>query len=819
MNPTTIDPICGMTVDPQTAISYQRGGETFYFCCEHCRKKFAEPTLVSLGKKGDCCSQPGHAKPTQAAHINAAAGKYFCPMCEGVHSDHPADCPKCGMALESAGIARPVAKTVYTCPMHPEIAQDHAGACPVCGMDLEPQFVTAEEDGADAELNSMTRRFWIATAFSLPLLLLAMLPMMGVPIAPWLGGARLSAWIQFALSTPVVVWCAWPFWQRAGRSLQSGNLNMFTLIALGVGAAFVYSTTALLVPSWIPAAFQEHGQVAVYFEAAAVIVTLVLLGQVLELLARRQTGSAIRELLSLTPPSARVLREGKEVMVPLEEVLLGEIIKMVPGDKIPVDGQILSGHSSVDESMISGEALPVEKSVGQSVIGGTINQTGSFQMKALRVGNDTVLAQIVNLVASAQRSRAPIQRVADAVAAWFVPLVVIVSTATFVAWAFFSPVEPRFAYALINAVSVLIVACPCALGLATPMSVMVGIGRGAKNGILIKDAQSLEALEKITMLVVDKTGTLTQGRPAVTEVILAPDPSWLEPELLQFAAAVESHSEHPLAHALVSHARQKDWSLAHVSSFESVTGKGVTGRVEGHWIVVGQAAFLQEQGIAVSNDFVQQARTLQTQGRTVLFVAIAEHFAGLIAVADPIKSTTLAAIKDLHDLKIKVVMLTGDQPLTADAVAKQLAIDEVEAGVSPEHKHDRVKQWQAAGEIVAMAGDGINDAPALAQANVGIAMGTGTDVAIESAGVTLVRGDLGGITQAIRLSRATMRNIRQNLFFAFIYNALGIPIAAGLLVPLFGIDALLSPMLAAAAMSLSSVSVILNALRLRAQKI
>jgi Cu+-exporting ATPase len=852
-----------MNVDPSTALSAEKGGETFYFCSKHCLHKFvSEPIQIADGQAADSQTADGQAADSQTAdsqlgdeqkscchaesasesmqHANASSkGKvsaYYCPMCPGVESDKPGDCPTCGMALERNEFAHAQQKTVYTCPMHPEVEQDSPGSCPICGMDLEPRFITASTPEDDTELKSMTRRFWVALAFSVPVLLLAMLPMLGVPIDRWLGGPVISRWMQFALSTPVVLWCGWPFFVRGWKSVKSWNLNMFTLISLGVGAAFGYSVIAMLAPEWIPDSFREHGHVAVYFEAAAVIITLVLLGQVLELGARRRTSGAIRELLSLAPPTARVIHDGVETEMPLDQVQTNDILKVVPGDKIPVDGEVVDGKSSVDESMITGEPVPVNKHVGDQVIGGTVNQTGAFQMKALRVGGDTVLSQIVNMVTGAQRSRAPIQKVADTVAGWFVPAVVFAAIVTFVIWAFLSPVQPRLAYALVNAVAVLIIACPCALGLATPMSIMVGVGRGAKEGILIKNAEVLETMEKVTMLIVDKTGTLTEGRPRLTEIEVTEESQLDEQTLLALAAAVESNSEHPLARAIVAAAQEQKIEIAQVVDFDSITGGGVQGTVNGKKILIGSQDLLlkhQIEGIdalksgdsgtdssAASGNARKKltAEDLQTQGRTVMFVAIDGRFAGLLAVADPIKKSSAAAIKALHQLGIKVAMLTGDNARTAQAVASQLNIDEVEAGVSPADKHQRIKTLQSAGSIVAMAGDGINDAPALAQANVGIAMGTGTDVAIESAGVTLVKGDLGGVVKALHLSRLTMSNIRQNLFFAFIYNAIGIPIAAGILVPLFGMHALLSPMIAAAAMSFSSVSVIGNALRLRAMK-
>jgi Cu+-exporting ATPase len=700
--------------------------------------------------------------------------------------------------------------------MHPQIEQDEPGSCPICGMDLEPKFVSAEAAEDDTELRSMSRRFRVAVALSVPVLLLAMLPMLGVPIERWLTPG-VSRWLQFLMSTPVVLWAGWPFFVRGWRSVVTWKLNMFTLIALGVGAAYLYSSLALIFPDSIPDAFKEHGHVAVYFEAAAIIVALVLLGQVLELGARRKTSSAIRELLSLAPPTARVIRNAKEAVVPLDEVLRGDILRVVPGERIPVDGEITSGKSTIDESMITGESVPVSKQAGDGVIGGTVNQTGAFQMRAERVGQDTVLAQIVQMVADAQRSRAPIQRVADIVASWFVPAVVLVAVVTFVAWSYFSPREPALAFALVNAVAVLIIACPCALGLATPMSIMVGVGRGAREGVLIKDAEVLEVMEDVDTVVVDKTGTLTEGRPQVTEVL--PGEAFSEAELLRLAASLEMNSEHPLSRAIIEAAHSRGIELPESTEFDSITGGGVVGTVEGKQVLIGTPALLTSHGVRDIGPRQDEAERLQREGRTVVFVAVDGRLAGTLAIADPIKRSTPEAIRSLHELGLQVVMLTGDNEHTARAVAAKLGIDQVFAGVNPQEKKQKIDLLRGEGRHVAMAGDGINDAPALAAANVGIAMGTGTDVAIESGGVTLVKGDLGGILKAIRLSRRTMRNIRQNLFFAFIYNALGVPIAAGVLVPLFGMQALLNPMIAAAAMSFSSVSVIANALRLRAAKL
>jgi Cu+-exporting ATPase len=677
-------------------------------------------------------------------------------------------------------------------------------------MALEPKTVTAEPED-DSELRDMTRRFWLATVLAAPLLLLAMLPMVGVRVDHWFA-AGVSRWLQFALATPVVLWAGWPLLARGCRSLVTRNLNMFTLISLGVVAAYAYSALAVLFPGVIPETFKHHGEPEVYFEAAAVIVALVLMGQVLELRARQRTGGAIRELLSLAPPTAHVVRGGQTMTVPLEEAHVGDVLRVLPGERVPVDGEIVSGRSAVDESMLTGEPVPVSKTVGDKVIGGTVNQTGSFEMRAGHVGAETVLAQIVQMVADAQRSRAPIQRVADVVASWFVPAVALVSVITFVAWSIWSPVEPRMAYALVNAVAVLIIACPCALGLATPMSIMVGVGRGARAGVLIKNAEALEVMAKVDTLVVDKTGTLTEGRPSVTNLV--PADGFSETELLRLAAAVEQNSEHPLAAAVVAAASERGIELPAVEQFESTTGGGVMGVVDRKQVAVGTMGYLRERGIAVDGA-VDKTGKLQREGRTVIHAAVGGRLAGVLAIADPIKTTSHEAVRALHQLGLKIVMLTGDNEHTARAVAQQLSIDQFEAGLKPADKLARVKALRAAGRVVAMAGDGINDAPALAAADVGIAMGTGTDVAIESAGITLVKGDLRGIVRAVQLSRKTMRNIRQNLFFAFIYNLLGLPVAAGVLVPLFGMKALLNPMIAAAAMSFSSVSVIANALRLR----
>ena len=808
------DPICGMEIDPKTAAAaVERDGEKVYFCSLHCHDAFVAEGKAKADEQ-DCCHGADHSpnEPAKAASGRKPAKKYFCPMCDGVESDTPGGCPKCGMALERNPTFREPARTIYTCPMHPQIEQDHPGNCPICGMTLEPKNVAAGGEEDDTELRDMTRRFWVGTALGVPVFLLAMAHMF--PAAPhWVEG-DFSRWTQFVLSTPVVLWAGWPFFVRGWQSIHNRSLNMFTLIAIGVGAAYFFSAVVMLWPQLFPPSFAEHGKIGIYFEAAAIITVLVLLGQVLELRARSRTGSAIRALLDLAPKTARVVRDGEEQDVPLEQVLKGEHLRVRPGEKVPVDGRVVEGRSSIDESMISGEPMPVEKASGDHVTGGTVNQTGSILIEAERVGGETMLSQIVEMVAEAQRSRAPIQGLADKVAAWFVPTVIAISLVTFTIWALVGP-EPRFAYAIVNAVAVLIIACPCALGLATPMSVMVGVGRGAQAGVLIRKAEAMELMEKVQTLVVDKTGTLTEGRPRLTTIM--PAGAIAEQELLAAAAAVEQNSEHPLAAAIVNGAKERNVKVPLVTDFESATGGGVIGNVDGRRVLVGKPDFLRSQSISGLEELEGKAAALQQEGQGAIFVAIDGHAAGVLAVSDPIKESTPAAIEQIHKLGLKVIMLTGDNERTARAVAGKLGIDEVEAGVEPQHKNERVRKLRDGGDVVAMAGDGINDAPALAAADVGIAMGTGTDVAMESAGITLLKGDLRGIEKAIRLSRAMMSNIRQNLFFAFIYNALGIPIAAGVLYPFFGL--LLSPIIAGAAMSFSSVSVIANALRLRAVKL
>lgn len=812
-----IDPICGMNVDTDTAKHQTTyNNVTYYFCCAHCLTTFeASPEQYAADKhtiKSCCGGHDSQVDPAvQSAPANKNANAYICPMCPDVEQHEPGTCPKCGMALEPSSAIS--STTQYTCPMHPEVIQDHPGTCPKCGMALEAMTVEAKQD--TSELDDMSRRFYIGSVFALPVFIVAMLADLAPQWLPTNLTMSQIQWIECILATPVVVWAGWPFYVRAVQSLKSRNLNMFTLIGLGVSVAWLYSMIALLFPYLFPPMMHGvDGTVPVYFEAAAVITVLVLLGQVLELRARSQTNAAIKLLLGLAPNTARIVRDnGDEQDIALDQVHVGDKLRVRPGDKVPVDGIILEGHSSVDESMVTGESLPVAKAVNDRLIGATVNGTGSLIMQAEKVGSETLLAQIVQMVADAQRSRAPIQKLVDTVASYFVPTVVIAAIITFIVWNSVGP-EPKMAYAIINAVAVLIIACPCALGLATPMSIMVGTGRGALNGVLIKNAEALEVLEKVDTIVIDKTGTLTEGKPKLVSVI-AQQP-FSETNLLQLAASLERASEHPLAEAIVTGALDRNITLSQTTDFASITGKGVTGKVDKHDVALGNSKLLQEIGVD-ANDLLDQANTLRAEGQTVMLVSIDGKAAGLIGVADPVKQSTPEAIKALHAEGISVVMLTGDSHATAMAVAGKLGIDKVQAEVLPEQKANIIKQLQAQGKIVAMAGDGINDAPALAQSNVGIAMGTGTDVAMESAGVTLVKGDLRGIVKAIRLSRSTMSNIRQNLFFAFIYNSLGVPVAAGILYPVFGL--LLSPMIAAAAMSLSSVSVITNALRLRRVKL
>ena len=737
---------------------------------------------------------------------------FTCPMHPEVVREGPGACPKCGMALEPKEPAAAAARTEYVCPMHPEVVRTAPGNCPKCGMALEPRTGPAGDGGENAEYEDMRRRFIVGAVLTVPLVAIAMRGMIpgGGRLETLIGGAALG-WIELLLATPVVLWAGWPFFVRGVQSVVNRSLNMFTLIALGVSVAYLYSMVALLAPGRFPHAMRTpEGLVPGYFEAAAVIVTLILLGQVLELRARSRTGAAIKALLGLAPTTARkVLDDGEEVDIPLAQVQVGDRLRIRPGEKVPVDGEVLEGSSSVDESMVSGEPIPVEKHAGDKVVGATVNAAGTLVMKAERVGSETLLARIIQLVAAAQRSRAPIQKLADVVSGYFVPVVIAIAAISFLVWYFAGP-EPRLAYALITAVSVLIIACPCALGLATPMSIMVATGKGATLGILFRNAEAIETLRKVDTLVVDKTGTLTEGRPKLTHVVTAAGTD--EATLLRLAAGIEKGSEHPLASAIVAGAGERGAGAGEVAEFLSHTGKGVSGTVDGRTVLLGNKSLLEQFQVAPGG-LAAEAEVLRAKGQTVMFVAVDGKAAGLLAVSDPIKETTPEAIRQLHDEGIRIVMVTGDNRVTAEAVAKQLGIDDVMAEVLPDQKVAAVKQLQAQGRVVAMAGDGINDAPALAQAQVGIAMGTGTDVAMESAGVTLVKGDLRGIVRARHLSRATMSNIRQNLFFAFVYNALGVPIAAGVLYPVSGL--LLSPMIAAAAMSVSSVSVVGNALRLR----
>jgi len=881
---SAVDPVCGMKVDPAKArFKSQHAGKDYFFCCAGCLDKFRAnpdkilsappkpmgPGLVMLGMPA---AAPATGKPVSLGHSDVGAGagdshsvppaahgaagrdsrSYICPMCPEVRQVGPGPCPKCGMGLEPESPALPATKTEYTCPMHPEIVRTEPGACPICGMALEPRTVAVEEE--NPELRDMTRRFWISLVLTLPLLAIAMGSMlwphwfMGgfdlvrgnrIVMTPW---SSILPWLEFILATPVVLWCGWPFFQRGWASIVNRSTNMFTLIAMGTGVAYVYSATATLFPGIFPPSFRTMSdRPDVYFEAAAAIVTLVLLGQVLELRARSQTSSAIRALLDLSPKMARVIAEdGSERDIPLEQVKPGDKLRVRPGEKIPVDGVVLDGASAVDESMITGESMPVAKGSGARVIGATVNGTGALVMRAERVGSETMLAQIVQLVSQAQRTRAPIQRLADKVAGWFVPAVIAVSVVTFIAWAGFGP-EPRFAHAIVNAVAVLIIACPCALGLATPMAIMVGTGRGAHAGVLIKNAEALETMEKVDTIVFDKTGTLTEGKPKVMGVSLAPGDTEVETrhaerigrgeqpmdaaeraeyarsanEVLRLAASVERASEHPLGAAIVAAAHERKLKLSEPTDFHYIVGKGVQGVVDGKRVAAGNGALMVEVGAFERADTVfLHARA---PGGTNLLIAVDGKFAGSLAFADPIKPSAASAVRELRQSGVRVVMLTGDNRFDAEIIAKSLGIDEFEAQVLPGRKAEVIKRLHDEGRVVAMAGDGINDAPALAQADVGIAMGTGTDIAMESGGITLLKGDLEGIVRARKLSQATMRNIRQNLFFAFVYNSIGVPIAAGVLYPVFGI--LLSPILAAAAMSFSSVSVITNSLRLRKVKL
>ncbi len=807
------DLVCGMSVNRASAKhTADNEGKTFYFCGAGCVAKFKTDPEKYLRPVSEGQRQSPVETATKSEPRTNLPALYVCPMCPEVRETKQVPCPSCGMALERES---PVAFTriEYTCPMHPEIVRSGPGACPICGMALEPRTISAEGD--NPELRDMARRFWIGLALTVPLLAIAMADMLpGMPVEPVFSASGL-AWIELLLATPVVLWCGWPFFQRGWASVVNRSTNMFTLIAMGTGVAYGYSVVATVFPQIFPAAMLEMGgRPAVYFESAAAIVTLVLLGQMLELRARSKTGAAIRALLDLTPKTARIVRSTRvEEDIPLEQVKHGDRLRVRPGEKIPVDGIVVDGQSTVDEAMISGESLPVEKSAGDRVVGGTVNGAGSFLMIAERVGSETVIAQIIQMVSSAQRTRAPIQRLADRVAAWFVPTVIAVAALTFLLWGLVGP-APRLAHAIVNAVAVLIIACPCALGLATPMAIMVGTGRGAQRGVLIKNAEALEILEKVDTLVVDKTGTLTAGKPSLESVVTDSSDAASQTELVRLVASVEQGSEHPIGSAVVASAREGKIHLAEVQKFKAFPGGGVCGVIGDQIVLVGNEKFLEQNEINTKS-WIERAETLRASGQTVIFAAVNDEMRGLLGVADAIKPSTDKALRDLRNEGLRIVMLTGDSQVTARAIAQKLGFSEgdIHAGVLPGQKAEIIKRLQVQGRTVAMAGDGINDAPALTQANVGIAMATGSDIAIESAGVTLLHGDLAGIVRARKLSRATMRNIRQNLFFAFIYNLVGVPVAAGILYPWFGI--LLSPILAAAAMSFSSVSVIGNALRLK----
>ena len=789
------DPVCGMAVWPETAaerVSYQ--GRDYYFCSAHCAEKFRQAPRDCLQPRVPQMEPDGD-------------DSYLCPMCPEVRESSPGACPSCGMALEREPVSA-VVMTEYVCPMHPEIVRSEPGACPLCGMALEARAASTEEP-ENPELRYMTLRFWVGLILTLPVLGLAMGPMLPIRF-PSLPGMRSTQWIELILATPVVLWCGWPFFQRAWRSIVSRRLNMFTLIGMGTGAAYLYSLVAVFRSQMFPTPYRgERGEVGVYFEAAAVIVVLVLLGQVLELRARGRTSQSLRSLLSLAPQQARRVKNGKEEDVPLQQVQRGDLLRVRPGEKVPVDGSVVEGETWVDESMMTGESLPVEKRKGDALVGGTLNKSGMVMMEARKVGKETLLARIVQLVSEAQRSRAPIQRVADRVAAYFVPAVILIAILTALLWGWLGP-QPRWTYGLVNAAAVLLIACPCALGLATPISVMVGVGRGAQFGVLIKNAEALELVEKVDTLVVDKTGTLTEGSPRVVSSVPIQDLS--ESELLQWAGSLERGSEHPLGEAIAQAAAERELDLKEPTEFRSITGKGIVGRIGQKSVAVGNRKLLEDLSVRTVG-LADRIESHRREGQTVVFVVLEGELAGFLAIADPIKSTAETTIRSLQAEGIRVLILTGDNATTARAVARRLAIQEVEAEVLPDQKAQVVARLQREGRVVAMAGDGVNDAPALSLAQVGIAMGPGTDVAIESAQVILVRGDLEGILRARRLSRAAVRNIRQNLVFAFLYNSLGVPVAAGLLYPFWGL--LLSPMLAAAAMSFSSVSVIGNALRLR----
>lgn len=803
----TRDPVCGMLVDPEKdGPGFEHDGVHYRFCCEGCRAKFEAAPDDYIEAIDPVCGMSVKRASARFFLAHERAKNFFCSQrCLEKFEAEPERYAK------GVPSAEPIPKgTRYTCPMHPEIVRDAPGTCPKCGMALEPMGVPTGEEGPNPELIDFTRRFWVSFAGALPLIVLGMGPMLGLPVRHWIG-EDVAVWAEFILATPVVLWAALPFFERAWQSIVNRSANMWTLIGLGVGAAYLYSVVATFFPGLFPASFRDHGgRVPVYFEASAVIIVLVFVGQILELKARERTGSAIRALLDLSPKTARRIGEdGHETEVSLDDVVVGDRLRIRPGDSVPVDGTVISGHSSVDESMISGEPLPVEKGEGDRLTGGTLNRNGSLVMKAERVGSETVLAQIVEMVATAQRSRAPIQGLADRVAAWFVPAVVLTAVAAFVVWTLAGP-APAMSYAIVAAVSVLIIACPCALGLATPMSIMTATGRGAQAGVLIRDAEALERFAHVDTLIVDKTGTLTEGRPVLTDVVTVAGTG--EDDLLSLGASLELGSEHPLAESIVAAAKDRGLALSEAGSFAATSGKGVAGEVDGRSVVLGNKAMMEASGIDIET-LEAEADRLSSDGKTAMYVSVDGRAAGLLGVSDPIKPTSAVAIRALHESGLTIIMATGDNARTAKAVAASLGIDEVRAGVLPEGKKALVGELRASGANVAMAGDGVNDAPALAAADVGIAMGTGADVAVESAGITLVGGDLAGIVRARKLAVATIRNIKQNLFLAFVYNGIGIPVAAGVLYPVFGM--LLSPMIAAAAMSLSSVSVISNALRLR----
>ena len=805
------DPVCGMIVDPAAGKPTARyEGHAYHFCSETCRAKFTKQPDAYVEATDPVCGMKVDRASAQHFLRHEGKGQYFCSAaCKGKFEAEPQKF----LGDRPTPAAMPKG-TQYTCPMHPEIVRDAPGSCPICGMALEPMGVPTGDEGPNPELVDFTRRFWVSAVLSIPLLVITMGPMLGLPVRDWIG-ERTAVWLEFVLATPVVLWAAIPFFKRGWDSIVNRSPNMWTLISIGVGAAYAYSVVATLFPDMFPHSFRGHGgAVPVYFEAAAVIVALVFLGQVLELRARERTGSAIRALLDLAPKTARRIEpDGSENDVPLDAVKTGDRLRVRPGDSVPVDGIVIEGRSSVDESMITGEPLPVEKVEGDKLTGGTLNKNGTLVMTAERVGSETMLSQIVEMVAKAQRSRAPIQGLADRVSYYFVPTVVLIAIVAFVVWAIFGP-EPSMIFAIVSAVSVLIIACPCALGLATPMSIMTATGRGAQAGVLIKDAEALERFAKVDTLIVDKTGTLTEGKPKLTEVVALEGVD--ETELLALAAALEKGSEHPLAEAIVDGAKERGVAVADASGFEAVTGKGVSGTVSGRAVALGNRAMMELLGLDPQAASVQ-ADALRAEGCTAMFVAVDGKLAGIVAVADPVKATTAEAIRALHESGLRIIMATGDNEKTARAVATKLGIDDIRADMLPESKKALIDELHAKGARVAMAGDGVNDAPALAAADVGIAMGTGADVAVESAGITLVKGDLNGIVRARRLAEATISNIKQNLFFAFVYNAAGVPVAAGVLYPIFG--TLLSPMIAAAAMSLSSVSVVANALRLRRLKL